>query len=83
NGHFLCTHRQRLSRGFPPGASLRCFRLYQTFSRSDFLDAFQVPASAFPFPAIRLYQKFRAGLTGHPFPKPSEGGFFEINVSRS
>ncbi|CAK7285740.1 hypothetical protein SGPA1_31613 [Streptomyces misionensis JCM 4497] len=38
--------------GFPPGASLRCFRLYQIFSRSDFLGAFQVPASAFPFPAV-------------------------------
>ncbi|MFE8947988.1 hypothetical protein, partial [Streptomyces sp. NPDC007856] len=30
--------------GFPPGASLRCFRLYQIFSRSDFLGAFQVSA---------------------------------------
>ena len=45
--------------GFPPGASLRScffasvlrFRLYQTVSRSDFLGAFQVSASAFPFPA--------------------------------
>ncbi|PKT67113.1 hypothetical protein CW362_42220, partial [Streptomyces populi] len=27
------------------------FRLYQTVSVSDFLGAFQVPASAFPFPA--------------------------------
>ncbi|MFI8837183.1 hypothetical protein ACIGPN_40370, partial [Streptomyces afghaniensis] len=27
------------------------FRLYQIFSRPDFLGAFQVPASAFPFPA--------------------------------
>ncbi|MFF8592068.1 hypothetical protein ACF061_11575, partial [Streptomyces sp. NPDC015220] len=38
--------------GFPPGASLRCFRLYQIFFRSDFLGAFQVPALAFPFPAV-------------------------------
>ncbi|WP_079048475.1 hypothetical protein, partial [Streptomyces puniciscabiei] len=38
--------------GFPPGASLRCFRLYQIFSRSDFLGAFQVLALAFPFPAV-------------------------------
>ncbi|WP_205009874.1 hypothetical protein, partial [Streptomyces sp. F-1] len=38
--------------GFPPGASLLCFRLYQIFSRSDFLGAFQVTASAFPFPAV-------------------------------
>src|SRR5215471_14606313 len=37
--------------GFPPGASLRCFRLYQIFFRSDFLGAFQVSAFAFPFPA--------------------------------
>ncbi|WP_230528907.1 hypothetical protein, partial [Streptomyces coeruleorubidus] len=28
------------------------FRLYQIFSRSDFLGAFQVSASAFPFPAV-------------------------------
>ncbi|WP_209445378.1 hypothetical protein, partial [Streptomyces achromogenes] len=26
--------------------------LYQIFSRSDFLGAFQVPALAFPFPAV-------------------------------
>ncbi|WP_228396472.1 hypothetical protein, partial [Streptomyces sp. RB17] len=46
--------------GFPPGASLRCFRLYQIFSRSDFLGAFQVSAcfSRFPFRRFRLYQKF-------------------------
>ncbi|MFI2204570.1 hypothetical protein ACH47Z_28045, partial [Streptomyces sp. NPDC020192] len=39
--------------GFPPGfPSILRFRLYQTFSRSDFLGAFQVLALAFPFPAI-------------------------------
>ncbi|AWW38293.1 hypothetical protein DN051_17880 [Streptomyces cadmiisoli] len=38
--------------GFPPGASLRCFRLYQIFSRSDFLGAFQVFAFALSFPAV-------------------------------
>ncbi|MEV6804293.1 hypothetical protein, partial [Streptomyces sp. NPDC051129] len=40
--------------GFPPGCfpSVLRFRLYQIFSRSDFLGAFQVPASAFPFPAV-------------------------------
>ncbi|MFF2203263.1 hypothetical protein, partial [Streptomyces sp. NPDC058145] len=27
-------------------------RLYQIFSRPDFLGAFQVPALAFPFPAV-------------------------------
>ncbi|MFE3268995.1 hypothetical protein, partial [Streptomyces sp. NPDC059215] len=29
------------------------FRLYQTVSVSDFLGAFQVPAFAFPFPAVQ------------------------------
>ncbi|MFI0042828.1 hypothetical protein ACH4M7_07355, partial [Streptomyces sp. NPDC017249] len=40
--------------GFPPGCfpSVLRFRLYQIFFRSDFLGAFQVPASAFPFPAV-------------------------------
>ena len=40
--------------GFPPGSfpSVLRFRLYQTVSRSDFLGAFQVSASAFPFPAV-------------------------------
>ncbi|MGM9385326.1 hypothetical protein, partial [Streptomyces antibioticus] len=48
--------------GFPPGSfpSVLRLRLYQTFSRSDFLGAFQVPAfvSRFPFRRTRLYQKF-------------------------
>ncbi|MFF2513039.1 hypothetical protein, partial [Streptomyces sp. NPDC058086] len=52
--------------GFPPGASLRSyclalflrFRLYQTVSRSDFLGAFQVPALAFPFPAVQTLSAF-------------------------
>ncbi|MFI1051994.1 hypothetical protein ACH4U3_40840, partial [Streptomyces griseoruber] len=44
--------RENLS-GFPPGfPSVLRFRLYQIFSRSDFLGAFQVPALAFPFPAV-------------------------------
>ncbi|MEU0967947.1 hypothetical protein ABZ357_21840, partial [Streptomyces sp. NPDC005917] len=39
--------------GFPPGfPSVLRFRLYQTVFRSDFLGAFQVPAFAFPFPAL-------------------------------
>ncbi|MFC7263065.1 hypothetical protein, partial [Streptomyces lutosisoli] len=47
--------------GFPPGASLRScfvfvsflrFRLYQIVSGPIFLSAFQVPAFAFPFPAV-------------------------------
>ncbi|MGW7259673.1 hypothetical protein, partial [Streptomyces sp. NPDC054834] len=40
----------RLSSGRFP--SVLRFRLYQIFSRSDFLGAFQVPAFAFPFPAV-------------------------------
>ncbi|THA76277.1 hypothetical protein E6R61_38745 [Streptomyces sp. LRa12] len=39
--------------GFPPGASLRsCVSDSIRSFRSDFLGAFQVPASAFPFPAV-------------------------------
>ncbi|MGW3957982.1 hypothetical protein ACWEKM_45635, partial [Streptomyces sp. NPDC004752] len=59
--------------GFPPGASLRFFRLYQTFSRSDFLGAFQVFALAFPFPAdptlseilSRIFRPDRARLNAY------------------
>ncbi|MEV8037938.1 hypothetical protein, partial [Streptomyces sp. NPDC086182] len=43
------THPLGLSSGRFP--SVLRFRLYQTVSVSDFLGAFQVPASAFPFPA--------------------------------
>src|SRR5919202_3714920 len=50
NGRFLRTHPLGLSSGRFP--SVLRFRLYQTVSRSDFLGAFQVPALAFPFPAI-------------------------------
>ena len=43
----------RLLWGFPPGASLRsCVSDSIRSFRSDFLGAFQVPASAFPFPAF-------------------------------
>src|SRR5690349_25152770 len=49
NGRFLCTHPLGLSSGRFP--SVLRFRLYQTVSVSDFLGAFQDPASAFPFPA--------------------------------
>ncbi|MFB7246247.1 hypothetical protein ACFCYX_27730, partial [Streptomyces populi] len=49
NGRFLRTHPLGLSSGRFP--SVLRFRLYQTVSVSDFLGAFQVPASAFPFPA--------------------------------
>ncbi|MFF4491505.1 hypothetical protein ACFY0F_34480, partial [Streptomyces sp. NPDC001544] len=55
--------------GFPPGfPSVLRFRLYQIFSRSDFLGAFQVSRSrGFPFRRFRLYQKFLAGLTSRSF----------------
>ncbi|AWW38824.1 hypothetical protein DN051_20990 [Streptomyces cadmiisoli] len=39
--------------GFPPGASLRCFRLYQIFSRPD-------PQSAgFVFPAVGPFRRLK------------------------
>ncbi|RIH61457.1 hypothetical protein D3C59_08820 [Streptomyces sp. SHP22-7] len=39
--------------GFPPGASLwSCVSDSIRSFRSDFLGAFQVPAFAFPFPAV-------------------------------
>jgi hypothetical protein len=50
NGRFLCTHPLGLSSGRFP--SVLRFRLYQIFSRPDFLGAFQVFALAFPFPAV-------------------------------
>src|SRR5919202_4047371 len=50
NGRFLRTHPLGLSSGRFP--SVLRFRLYQILFRSDFLGAFQVPALAFPFPAI-------------------------------
>ncbi|MGC5038080.1 hypothetical protein ACPXCS_39025, partial [Streptomyces sp. DT190] len=42
NGRFLCTHPFGLSSGRFP--SVLRFRLYQIFSRPDFLGAFQVSA---------------------------------------
>ncbi|MGW2763907.1 hypothetical protein, partial [Streptomyces sp. NPDC001275] len=62
--------------GFPPGASLRCFRLYQISFRSDFLGAFQVPALAFPFPAIPTLSDL-LGLT------PSQRGLSSRPLGRS
>ncbi|MGW3510528.1 hypothetical protein, partial [Streptomyces sp. NPDC000994] len=63
--------------GFPPGASLRCFRLYQIFFRSDFLGAFQVSALAFPFPAIPTLSDPFLGLT------PSQRGLSSRPLGRS
>ncbi|MCF1598869.1 hypothetical protein, partial [Streptomyces muensis] len=61
--------------GFPPGSfpSVLRFRLYQTFFRSDFLGAFQVPASAFPFPAIPTLSEV-LGRTDQPLISDSSGG---------
>ncbi|MEU2058403.1 hypothetical protein, partial [Streptomyces bungoensis] len=50
NGRFLCTHPLGLSSGRFP--SVLRFRLYQIFSRPDFLGAFQVSAFAVSFPAV-------------------------------
>ncbi|MEU0003789.1 hypothetical protein ABZ079_05610, partial [Streptomyces sp. NPDC006314] len=50
NGRFLCTHPLGLSSGRFP--SVLRFRLYQIFSRPDFLGAFQVSALAVSFPAV-------------------------------
>ena len=59
------------------------FRLYQTVFRSDFLGAFQVPALAFPFPAIPTLSEVLS-RSDRPSVSDSSGrGFFEINVSRS
>src|SRR5919198_520782 len=56
--------------GFPPGASLRCFRLYQIFSRSDFLGAFQVSALAVSFPAVPTLSEVLSRIS-HPLRAPS------------
>ncbi|MFF0017291.1 hypothetical protein, partial [Streptomyces sp. NPDC005374] len=52
-----------LSSGLFP--SVLRFRLYQTVSGSDFLGAFQVPASAFPFPALPTLSEL-SGRTDRP-----------------
>ena len=68
--------------GFPPGAfpSVLRFRLYQIFSRPDFLGAFQVPASAFPFPAVPTLSEVSGRIDRAPFPIHREGGFCGIKV---
>ena len=68
NGRFLRTHPLGLSSGRFP--SVLRLRLYQIVFRSDFLGAFQVPASAFPFPALPTL--------ADPFgpDSPSEGAVF-------
>jgi hypothetical protein len=80
NGHFLRTHPLGLSSGRFP--SVLRFRLYQTVSGliSSVLSRF--PLSRFPFRRIRLYQNFRAGLTGRSFPIDREW-LLRIDVPRS
>ncbi|MGA5359493.1 hypothetical protein, partial [Streptomyces purpurascens] len=60
---FLCTHPLGLSSGRFP--SVLRFRLYQILFRSDFLGAFQVLASAFPFPAVPTLSEV-SGRTDRP-----------------
>ncbi|KAB2975159.1 hypothetical protein F8R89_26060 [Streptomyces sp. SS1-1] len=56
--------------GFPPGASLRsCVSDSIRSFRSDFLGAFQVPASAFPFPAVPTLSEVLSRIS-----RPLRGG---------
>ncbi|RDS62804.1 hypothetical protein DWC19_25405 [Streptomyces sp. M7] len=56
--------------GFPPGASLRsCVSDSIRSFRSDFLGAFQVPASAFPFPAVPTLSELLSRIS-----RPLRGG---------
>src|SRR5687768_7864139 len=60
--------------GFPPGASLRsCVSDSIRSSRPDFLGAFQVPASAFPFPAAPTLSEV-LGRTDRPSFSDLSGG---------
>ncbi|MFI9152646.1 hypothetical protein, partial [Streptomyces sp. NPDC053367] len=80
----LCTHPLGLSSGRFP--SVLRFRLYQIFSRSDFLGAFQVPASAFPFPAVPTLSEVSSRFDRPSFSDFIGGGFIDIDaidVSRS
>ncbi|MEU1252270.1 hypothetical protein ABZ445_03150, partial [Streptomyces chartreusis] len=53
--------------GFPPGFSLRsCVSDSIRSFRSDFLGAFQVPAFAFPFPAVPTLSEV-SDRTDRPF----------------
>ena len=69
--------------GFPPGSfpSVLRFRLYQTVSGSDFLGAFQVPASAFPFPAVPTLSEVLSRTDRATRFRFIGRGFNEINVS--
>ncbi|MGK5698112.1 hypothetical protein ACSNOJ_35405, partial [Streptomyces sp. URMC 128] len=67
----LCTHPLGLSSGRFP--SVLRFRLYQIFSRPDFLGAFQVSASAFPFPAVPTLSEVLSRID-RPLVSDSSGG---------
>ncbi|OXS30520.1 hypothetical protein CHR28_36220, partial [Streptomyces sp. XY006] len=59
------------------------FRLYQIFSRPDFLGAFQVSAFAVSFPAVPTLSEV-SGRTDRPLISDlSGGGFIGISDSRS
>ncbi|RDS60720.1 hypothetical protein DWC19_34910 [Streptomyces sp. M7] len=68
--------------GFPPGASLRsCVSDSIRSFRSDFLGAFQVPASAFPFPAVpTLPDPFRPDPQSAGFVFPALGPFRRVRL---
>ncbi|WP_234438019.1 hypothetical protein, partial [Streptomyces sp. WM6368] len=56
--------------GFPPGfRSVLAFPTLSDSFVSDFLGAFQVSLSRFPFRRCRLYQKFSTGFPGFGFLK--------------
>ncbi|MFE1439527.1 hypothetical protein, partial [Streptomyces sp. NPDC058739] len=73
--------------GFPPGASLRsCVSDSIRSFRSDFLGAFQVPALAFPFPAVPTLSEVLDRIDRPSISDSSGGGFVDIDaidVSRS
>ncbi len=70
--------------GFPPGASLRSCVSDSIRSFSDPISSVlsRFPLSRFPFRLPRLYQKFRAGLTGRSFPNHSGGASSGVDVYR-
>ncbi|MEI5596670.1 hypothetical protein WB401_04600, partial [Streptomyces brasiliscabiei] len=68
---------------FPFGLAVLRFRLYQTVSGSDFLGAFQVSASAFPFPASPTLSEVFV-RTDRPLVSDSSGGLTqEIAFARN
>ncbi|MFJ4472610.1 hypothetical protein ACIP2X_34700, partial [Streptomyces sp. NPDC089424] len=70
----------RLSSGRFP--SVLRFRLYQIFSRSDFLGAFQVCAFALSFPAVPTLSEV-SGRTYRPSIPINREELLEADVARS